>query len=365
MALNIELTPSGPGVALLEVAGVEAIPERIALALQRNDGHWLGVDRQWQDTPHWHPMFTAEAAPDGIQLLLGADLVDCIIGVGGSPLQVTMRLDDATDAGVLRIRGALIGSGARAQVHPDDGDTVILRPIPRPAPEADAPQAPSDDRIDVATTPEGPLSTTEATSRSPRWPWIALVVVLVLAAVGAGLWWFGLADPLEPPVVASPPESATSLRETEPPTTPEPSIAPDATGATLARAFLAGNPDLEAVFTRGEKAEQDGDCAAAFALYSEAANRDPGLAARLARRYDPRTHTAGPCISKPDAPYAIIYFKDAAEVGDTAAQRRLGQLMVERESAGPTHEAGLQWLRRAAQAGDEEATRILDGLAEP
>jgi TPR repeat protein len=36
--------------------------------------------------------------------------------------------------------------------------------------------------------------------------------------------------------------------------------------------------------------------------------------------------------------------------------------MVEREASGPTREAGLRWLRKAAEAGDAEAGRTLDGL---
>ena len=363
MALNIALQPLGPGQALLQVAGVDAsIPERIAIALQRNDGRWLGSGRQWQVTPHWHPMFTAEAIPGGIQLLLGAELVDSIIGVGGSPLQVALRRDDATDAGVLRIRGALIGSDAAAdRQRPDDVEkTAIVESVPRPHPEGTAEAAPSPQKEQVA--PEQPPSAPTPAHRRRLWPWIMSGAVLLLAGVGIGLWWLGFPDRLGPPFVDTPPGTETPPPETEPKSDPQAPLPTEASGVELARSFLSGGPDMDAVFARAQKAEQAGDCAAAFALYSEAANRDAGLAARLARRYDPLTHTPGPCIEKPDAPYAIVYFKDAAEAGDPAIQRRLGQLMVERESAGPTHEAGLQWLRRAAQSGDSDATEILERI---
>lgn len=359
MALSIVLVPIAPGQALLQVAGVMAIPERIALAVQRNDGHWLGLGRQWQDTPHWHPMFTAEAAADGIQLLLGEDLVDSFIAVGGSPLQVTLRLDEVTDAGVLRIRGSLVGAGAAAEPTPLHGadDTLILGRGPRPDPATDPTEDTLANQQEGEAAPDQPPSTPQPATRRRLWPWVALGAVLVLTAAGIGAWKLG------PWGVA--PEDASSPDAEVPDTTPasiEPTL--DPTGVELARTVIDAHIEADAVFARAEAAEQDGDCAAAFALYSEAANRDPGLAARLARRYDPLTHTPGPCIAQPDAPYAIVYYQDAAEAGDTTAQRRIGRLMAEREPSGPTHQAGLDWLRRAAQAGDTEAAGDLEQLGE-
>jgi TPR repeat protein len=128
----------------------------------------------------------------------------------------------------------------------------------------------------------------------------------------------------------------------------------------LAKAFLAGGPSAAAIYARAQELEAAADCPAAYALYSEAANTDPAYAAQLAKRYDPQTHVPGPCISVPDIPYAIVYYSDAAESGDRAVQGRLGQLMVEHETSGPTHDAGLEWLRKAAAGGDEEARRWLE-----
>jgi TPR repeat protein len=141
-----------------------------------------------------------------------------------------------------------------------------------------------------------------------------------------------------------------------------PADAPRLSGVALARQFLSTGPRPEAIFERAEALEQAGDCPAAFALYSEAANVDPAMAARLARRYDPASHQAGPCIGASDIPYAIVYYTDAAESGDIQVQRRLGELMVNSEPSGPTREAGIGWLRTSAAAGDAEAARLLEGL---
>ncbi len=367
MALTISLESIGPGRGRLLVSGSRPAPESTSLAIQRNDGRYLAPGQLWQVTSHWHPQFSVEPMADGIRLELGPDLVDGIIGVGGAPLRVALRIDGVEDAAVLRIRGELVGSGATAPERSafDSGDTLIMprKSVPVPAAE---------DVSDLATKgPSAPAADTPGSNRRPLWPWIAVAIVLVLVAAGVGVWQFGLLGP------DAPDESAEAVPDTEidpepvpdevPPADaepePEPKQEPEQTGLLLARKFLAGNPAAEAVFARAVQAEQAGDCPAAYALYSDAANKDPGLAARLARRYDPLTHTAGPCIAAPDAPYAIVYYADAAEKGDVAVQRRLGQLMVERETSGPTREAGVAWLRKAAEAETRRRRGYSMGLA--
>ncbi len=365
MALKIEIEPLGPGSARLLVARAGPAPESVLLAMQRNDGRYLGLAGQWQATPHWHPQFSAQVADDGLRLEVGPDLVDSLVDLGGSPLRVALRIDGDEDAGVLRMRGSLIGSPARApgQVAPSgpasdqaEGGALGLDwpDLPLDEPGADADSKPVRPRV--------------------RWVWLGLAVVALGVTAAVIAWGLGLLDPAQPEPVAAVAEVAGEptpdrvLGRGQPEQTapevaeqPEPPV-PPATGLPLARDVIAGNPGLAAVFARAEQADQARDCTAAYALYSEAANGDAGLAARLARRYDPLTHSASPCIAEPDIPYAIVYFTDAAEQGDVAVQRRLGQLMVEREASGPTRDAGLRWLRQAAEAGDAEAKQILDGL---
>ncbi|HSO81298.1 hypothetical protein [Thiocapsa sp.] len=372
MALKIDLHPAGPGSARLLIGGARPSPETVSLALQRNDGRYLGLDRQWQVTPHWHPIFTAEPLSDGLRLTLDADLVDSIVGVGGAPLRVVARLDGVEDAGTLRIRGELIGSGAAAprsaSRDPLEG-TISVR---RSGAESGRDAEPDAEGDDLSLDLEGHADLRRTRRRNARWPWLALAAVLLLAGGGGvGAWWLGwfgetpVPDPdapqlVEPSADRTPAEEdepqSTQSGATAPPSEPDPTL----TGIALASRFLADQPTSAAIFERAEQLEQAGDCPAAYALYSEAANADPTFAARLARRYDPLTHRPGNCIAAPDIPYAIVYYSDAAEAGDTEVQRRLGQLMAEHEPSGPTHEAGLDWLRKAAAAGDAEAAGAIE-----
>ncbi len=375
MALKIDLHPAGPGSARLLIGGARPSPETVSLALQRNDGRYLGLDRQWQVTPHWHPIFTAEPLSDGLRLTLGADLVDSIVGVGGAPLRVVARLDGDEDAGTLRIRGELIGSGAAAPrsgpTDPSEETVSVRRPGAESARDAES----SSDVGDLSLDLEGHADPRPTSRPAARWPWFALAAVLLLAGVGVGAWWlgwFGETPPSDPDVaeLVEPTPDRPSAQEDEPEstqsgkaaTTSEPD--PTLTGIALASRFLADGPTPAAIFERAEQLEQSGDCPAAYALYSEAANADPTFAARLARRYDPLTHRPGTCIAAPDIPYAIVYYSDAAEDGDIAVQRRLGQLMTAHETSGPTHDAGLAWLRKAAAGGDAEAARAIEDLGD-
>lgn len=371
MALKIDLHPAGPGSARLLIGGARPSPETVSLALQRNDGRYLGLDRQWQVTPHWHPIFTAAPLSDGLRLTLDADLVDSIVGVGGAPLRVVVRLDGVEDAGTLRIRGELIGSGAAAPRSASRDPLEETISVRRPGAESTRDAESISDADDFSLDLEGHADPRPTPRPAARWPWFALAAVLLLAGVGLGAWslgWFGETLPSDPDVaqLVEPTPDLSPARVDEPEsqqsdeTTTPSDPAPALTGIALASRFLADGPTPAAIFERAERLEQAGDCPAAYALYSEAANADPTFAARLARRYDPLTHRPGTCIVAPDIPYAIVYYSDAADAGDIEIQRRLGQLMAEHEASGPTHEAGLGWLRKAAAAGDEEATRAIE-----
>lgn len=371
MALKLDLHPAGPGSARLLIGGARPSPETVSLALQRNDGRYLGLDRQWQVTPHWHPIFTAEPLSDGLRLILGADLVDSIVGVGGAPLRVVARLDDVEDAGTLRIRGELIGSGAAAPRSASRDPLEETISVRRPGAESARDAEPISEADDFSLDLEGHADPRPTPRPAARWPWFALAAVLLLAGGGVGAWWLGwfgetpltgsdvaqVVEPTpDPPPVPEDESGSTHSGETKPLPEPDPTLI----GIALASRFLADGPTPAAIFERAEQLEQGGDCPAAYALYSEAANADPTFAARLARRYDPLTHRPGSCIAAPDIPYAIVYYSDAAEAGDIEVQRRLGQLMAEHEASGPTHEAGLGWLRKAAAGGDDGARRWLE-----
>jgi TPR repeat protein len=107
-----------------------------------------------------------------------------------------------------------------------------------------------------------------------------------------------------------------------------------------------------------------GDCDAAIRLLIDAAKRAPGLAEGLARRYDPEGFAPTPCFpqAKPDS--AIVWYQSAAEQDIPAAQRRYGELLLGEATSGPIYRDAVDWLRKAASAGDEAAARRLDALGE-
>jgi hypothetical protein len=379
MSVKIELQGSGAGRGVLLIGGRFPAPESVALAVERNDGRYLGLRGVWQTTPHWHPQFGVQPFAGGMRLDLAPEIVDGVIAVGGVPLRFLVRADGVEHAGVLRIRGELIGSDGAAptrlrgadeaplSLEPDSDEITLLAPPPAFAVPRGAPVAPAPSRA---------------------WLWVTLSLLLLGAAAIGAAWYLGWLDPWLAPTETLPPtpvptEQAPDEPPSEPVVPPEPAPATEATspavetvqpepppepdrvpvkGIAFARAFLEGDPPADAVYAQAIESDTGGDCEAALVLYNAAADADPRHAAELARRYDPLTFAAGTCIDRADAPYAIVYFEDAAKAGDAAAQRRLGQLMTEREPSGATYEEGVAWLRKAAAAGDAEAQRALDAL---
>ncbi|MCF7993179.1 MAG: hypothetical protein K9M02_22305, partial [Thiohalocapsa sp.] len=114
MSLKLLLESAGPGRGLLHVEGPSEPAESVNLAIQRNDGRFLGQDGHWQPTPYWHPQFSAEPGADGLRIALGPALMDGIIAMHGAPLMLSLRIDGREDRGVVRVRGSLIGSDAAA-----------------------------------------------------------------------------------------------------------------------------------------------------------------------------------------------------------------------------------------------------------
>jgi hypothetical protein len=342
MALSLSLESTGPGRGLLRVGGFDDLAESVNLAIQRNDGRYLGLQGQWQPAPHWHPQFSAEPQPRGLRLALGPELMDSIIAMQGAPLRVSVRLDDQEDSGILRIRGSLIGSDAAA-----DERTLIMahgRWAQPKAPEADPPAMadPRSARQDGDLLgPDGPQ--TGGAPKSPpvrrRRVGLWLVVLGLPVLLGAGLvirelGWFdasvGGTEPAVQPVggVATSPGS-------------------DLTGLAFAADFLAKKPAADAVLAQAKASAQAGDCDAALLLYDQAAELDAALGVGIARLFDPASFVAGGCIDAASEDNALEYYLGAAEAGAPDAMQRAGEILIRRADSGPLHEQGMELLRRA------------------
>lgn len=352
MPLKLALESAGPGRGLLHVEGLVEPAESVSLAIQRNNGRYLGPDGDWQPTPYWHPQFSVAPGAKGLRIELGPLLMDGIIALHGAPLMLSLRIDGLEDRGVVRVRGTLVGSDAAA-LEPEE-PTRILRRIdtglePPPA------LATSPEREGAAVTSAAPGSDAQASPAPRRLRWLVLLglALILLLAGAAAAWYFDLpqrfftddgpaSEPQEPPgglTDTSEPGSSFAL-------SPESAL----TGLQFVVEYLADDPSPNAILAEAEARAQAGDCDAALLLYSRAAQADPALGVSVARLFDVETYRPGGCIDAANEDTALEYYRSAAEAGQPEAMRRAGEILTARATSGPLYEEGAEWLRRAALA---------------
>jgi len=387
MALNCRLTGIRPGQGEIEVRGSGLSGERFELAVQRStDEHYLGADATWQTTPYWHRVARISEEAGSLRLAAGSGIVDGLLGSLGAALRVLLRAGGREEQGMLRVKG-LLGSEAADQtrIMPPRVEEVPPSP-PRLTPDP-SPVRALDQALEIIA-PER----SEAPRRPPQrsaWHILLLPLALVVSAL-LGAWYLGWLDPWlqpgqppekvakaeqpdEPPKEPSPPAPETSAPEPsapaeQPSASPSPSptpAPPPAKGLARLRELLATSPSPQAMYEQAQQWDQAGDCAAAVPLYARAAGADPAVAAKVARLYDPEGFSPTPCISKPDEANAALWYEDAAHAGDPKAQARLGAILTVRATSGPVHEDGVEWLRKAAAAGETRAKQQAPSTRQP
>lgn len=357
MPLKLLLEPAGPGRGLLHVEGPSEPAESVNLAIQRNDGRFLGQDGHWQPTPYWHPQFSAEPGADGLRIELGPALMDGIIAMHGAPLMLSLRIDGREDRGVVRVRGSLIGSDAAAPepsgVPGDRAHGTVGGELPAdPTLTLDAGL---DEEIGDARTGAGKAPQQPTERAGSRWLAVLGAALVLLLAAGAALWYFDIPQRLlagqeAEPVPAE--QQTAGTEETDPPETEQQSAfatSPESalTGLKFVVEYLAEGPSADAMLAEAESRSEAGDCDAALILYSRAAETEPALGLPVARLYDPPTYAEGGCIDAANEDSALEYYRGAAEAGVSEAMRRAGEILTARADSGPVHEEGAQWLRRA------------------
>ncbi len=375
MPLNIRLETTAPGQGLFRIAGFQAPGDDQELAIQRNlDDRYLGEGQAWQVTPHWHRLPGVVAGDGELSVHAGPQIIDPVAAASHMALRVLVRRGAAEESGVLRITGHLLGSPAARGTGNSD---PLLAEVTEPDLELD---------LELFGERREPPPEPPTPSRRVVGPLAALLLLVLIVGAGIGVWQLGWLDrwivretPPESLVEPVPDQVAAETGLTpetaarEPPAPPRaessavgaksvPSAGDEPEvlrGIELARAFLAANPTPEEIQAQAERREQVTDCDAAMVLYNRAAQADPRLAASLANRLDPQGFAAGGCIQAPDTTAASLWYREAADAGDPAAQRRLGQLLIASESSGPLFEDGVRLLRRAAQSGDREAKDLL------
>ncbi|WP_295388872.1 hypothetical protein [uncultured Thiodictyon sp.] len=334
MPLQIEFKTAGADRGTLRVRGLPEVGSEVLVAVQRlADARYLTMHGLWDEAASWFPCPRVDGDdPAVVRFETGTALSAGILGAAGEPLRLHLRRRDFTDFGPLEVRHP-------APIHA----TAPIQAAPPVAPESAL--ASPDTATDPLPDAKPRTPALQPARRHSGWRW----VVLALCVIGlATLTWRYTTQKTAEPI---------------PPGPPPPAPAP-ATGKALADELKRQNLPPAALFQRATLADQSGDCAAAIRLFVEAANRDATLADGLARRYDGAAFQPSPCFAEPKADSAMVWYERAARAGIPHAQRRYGELLLDETSAGPVYRDAIEWLRKAAAAGDAAAASRLAALGE-
>ena len=350
MPLMIVLESAGPDRGTLVVRGLPEVWSEVLAAVQRlDDNRYLTVHRRWDLAPSWHPCARLGAGDGAARFEAGPALTAGIRAAGGTPLRVQLRRGDFLDGGPLEIpESALTSPDA---VGGSAGSSLPASPAAEPVFEAmDSAQVGAPPPTAPGASDAGPAqgAGADVARPAPSWAtWRLALLILTVMGLGALVWAY-----LTPPTTGpTPAEVAHATTGT-------------ATGKALYLELKRQGLPAADLLDRAERADQAGDCEAAIRLYIDAARADAQVADRLARRYDPDGFRASSCFVEPTPDSALVWYQSAAERNIPRAQRRYGELLLGEAAAGPVRQEAIDWLRRAAAAGDEAAQRRLTTLGE-
>ena len=258
---------------------------------------------------------------------------------------------------------AMLTSGAAgASSFADDVVRLRRRQEPAPAEPEPAPELPpAFEPVPSPSTPKPELraardTMAEIPHRRGGTGWMIAALAL-LAVVGGGyyVWTNHINPPPTETVADAPPGPATASAASPMPSPPKKSVR-----ETVAE-YLATKPQPDAVLAKARDFAKDGNVAASFLLFRQAAEQG-NVAAQieLGTFYDPLTPRNG---FTPDGTRAADWYERAALAGSAEAQRRLG-LLFAKGGAGvavdPTK--ARTWLQQAAAQNDPDARKALDAL---
>lgn len=368
MALRIELTGDrdrGPGYGQLRLSPFTA-QGSVGLLVESNQGKqpFLAANGQWSAQEVWHEVPVTATEDQSVIINLGPELVDPIATQPSRVVfQARIRANGVEEVSRLMVR-TLLPSAAGGE-RPDSGPgTVIHGPATEPPkPVIETPPAIETAPVeDQKITVDDRIQTSEPLpGRKP--PLVAILggLAVLIIAVVAGAWYAGLipfghqgdtaAEP-SAPVAATAPQPA--------PTAPAPTAI---TSLTELNAFLQTNPDAATAKSTGDTLMRAGkpDLAMlAFQYGARQGNADAALA--VARMYDPDTWSKDTsALPQADAETAAYWYEPAAQAGNVEAQRQLGKIMIQANPSGFQHDKGMEWLNKAAAAGDDKAKTLVQG----
>ncbi len=323
----------GPGHGQITLGTGVTAPTAIAIERNQSSSRWLGPNG-WQAHEH---AFTVGLDPEvGVEagqtvLTVGPAIVEPLLEAQATAAAFRLYIHGETkSATTLSVRG-LLGSRARAAEPPPPPPPPIEEPIVEPVRE----------ELKVALT--DPPQPTRDDPKRPNVGLIAAGVVLALAMAG-GAAWFVLNKNAD-----SPTQTAAA---------PPPAPAPQDIRAEV-RTYLERTPPAADARAKGDELAKGGKLDGALLVYRYAAEKgDGGAALALARMYDPATFSPQTSpLPGPNADTAKRWYEAAAGAGSVPAQRRLGTLL--KDSDPPK---ALEWLKKAAAAGDAEAATLAAAL---
>ena len=364
MPVRASITPlSEPGHALLRVSELDAAPDGLTLSIQRQQGPDSHLaDDGWRRTETW--LMPAQVARRGevLEFHLGPEICDRLAGVATVRLRV--REPDIGVVGTTVVAWpAMLTSGAADGSNPFADDIVRLRraheqPAPEPEPLPEQPPA-----IEPAPPPPRPMPElraardpmAELTKRRGGTGWMMATAILLILIGGGYYAWTNHFDKPEPAVAATAPPTAspTPLAGSEPPK--------KSVRETVAE-YLATKPQPDAMLAKGREFAKDGNIAASFLVFRQAAEQgNPAAQVELAAFYDPTMQTRAGFPH--DGALAADWYERAALAGVAEAQRKLG-LLLAKGGAGLAADAAKakSWLQQAAAQDDNDAKKALGSL---
>lgn len=362
MPVRASITPlSEPGHALLRVTELDAAPDGLTLSIQRQQGPDSHLaDDGWRRTETWLMPDQVRRRGEVLEFHLGPEICDRLAGVATVRLRV--REPDIGVVGTTVVAWpAMLTSGAADGSNPFADDIVRLRrareraapepePVPEPPPAVEPPPPRPRPELRAARDPMADL-----TKRRGGTGWMVATAILLILIGGGYYAWTNHFDKPEQAVAATPPPTAspTPLASAEPPK--------KSVRETVAE-YLATKPQPDAMLAKGREFAKDGNMAASFLVFRQAAEQGNAAAqVELASFYDPTMQTKAGFPH--DGTLAASWYERAALAGVAEAQRKLG-LLFAKGGAGLTADTAKakSWLQQAAAQNDADAKKALDSL---
>ncbi len=385
MKILVQASDRGPGFATLTISNWRGGKPPTSMCIQRNqDQKFLGSGGSWSSTPVWHDIAPMSKKSDTLSATVGPSFVDPLLSSPNAAYLARTRAEDGgEDASGVVFMGQVLSSRAMGtQDRPSewgDGFFDMSEPVSEPEPQPPVEEPEVVDQVEVPEPPPvKPPIVTKDKEKSKR------PLFLILAAIGAALiigilLWFLFGRTADtPPEPEEDTEAAVSetvedtVEEADAGGSDSEASASDACDiksltANQQTQFLQGclatSPDAATVIRTYEAAEKAGECDMGRRLMIFVSQKgDADVASDFAHRMDPDFHKASACQPAPDAESAAYWYEIPAAAGDVEAQRQLGKLITARGSSDFEYDRGVDFLQQAADAGDTEASNLLQAL---